>query len=74
METLFDLLVIIICLVWGILNIILFFKLWAACNNIRSIRNDIRRIADKYDPDGKAAREQAKAEAEKKEFVAFIDK
>ena len=39
-----------IALVWAILNIILFFKVWGACN-------DIRRIADKYDPDGKAKRE-----------------
>lgn len=40
----------IIALIWAVLNIILFFKLWSACN-------DIRRIADKYDPDGKAKRE-----------------
>lgn len=40
----------IIALVWAVLNIILFFKLWGACDNIK-------RIADKYDPEGKAARE-----------------
>ena len=45
-----DILLTIIGLVWGILNIILFFKLWGACN-------DIRRIADRYDPDGKVKRE-----------------
>lgn len=34
-----------IAIVWAALNIILFFKLWGACNNIK-------RIADKYDPEG----------------------
>lgn len=42
-----------IALLWAVLNIILFFKLWGACNNIK-------RIADKYDPEGKAERERAK--------------
>lgn len=43
-----DLSVILIILgaVWGVLNVILFFKLWGACN-------DIKRIADKYDPETK---------------------
>lgn len=34
----------IIGLAWAVLNVILFFKLWGACN-------DIKRIADKYAPD-----------------------
>lgn len=42
-----------ISLIWAVLNIILFFKLWGACNNIK-------RIADKYDPEGKAERERVK--------------
>ena len=40
METI----ILIIGTVWGILNIILFFKLWGACD-------DIRRITNKYAPD-----------------------
>lgn len=40
-----EILIAVILLVWGILNIILFFKIWGACNNIK-------RIANKYDPDG----------------------
>ena len=42
-----------IALIWAVLNIILFFKLWRACDNIK-------RIADKFDPEGKAERERAK--------------
>lgn len=34
----------LIAVIWSILNIILFFKLWRACN-------DIKRIADKYAPE-----------------------
>lgn len=41
----------VIAIVWAVLNIILFFKLWGACNNIK-------RIADKFDPEGKAERER----------------
>lgn len=41
----------ILGIAWGILNIILFFKLWGACNNIK-------RIADKYDPETKLERER----------------
>lgn len=37
----------VIALIWAVLNIILFFKLWGACNNIK-------RIADKYDPHTRA--------------------
>lgn len=55
----------IIGLVWIVLSIILFFKLWTACN-------DIRRIADKYDPEGKAAKEKAQQESEDKQLEAFI--
>lgn len=40
METL----IIVIGVAWSILNIILFFKLWGACDNIK-------RIADKYAPE-----------------------
>lgn len=40
-----------IALVWAVLNIILFFKLWGACNNIK-------RIADKYDPEGREERKR----------------
>lgn len=43
----------VIALIWAVLNIILFFKIWGACNNIK-------RIADKYDPEGKAEREHTK--------------
>ena len=38
-------------LAWVILNIILFFKLWRACDNIK-------RIADKYAPDLEKEREK----------------
>ena len=34
----------LLVLVWGILCIILFFKIWGACNNIK-------RLANKYAPD-----------------------
>lgn len=27
----------VICFIWGILNIILFFKIWGMCNNVSSI-------------------------------------
>lgn len=33
----------ILAVIWGILCLILFFKIWGACNNIK-------RIADKYAP------------------------
>ena len=36
----------IITVVFAILNVCLFFKLWGACNNIK-------RIADKYNPQSK---------------------
>lgn len=55
----------IIGITWVILNIILFFKVWTACD-------DIRRIADKYDPESKAAREKAQQESEDKQLEAFI--
>lgn len=45
-----EVLILIIGIIWGVLNIILFFKLWGACD-------DIRRIADKYDPEGKERRQ-----------------
>jgi hypothetical protein len=35
--------VILLSVVWAILSIILFFKIWGACD-------DIKRIADKYAP------------------------
>jgi len=54
----------IIALIWAVLNIILFFKVWRACD-------DIRRIADKYDPDGKAKREEEKRRREESAFDAL---
>ncbi len=27
----------VICFIWGILNIILFFKIWGMCNNVSNI-------------------------------------
>ena len=39
-----ELFALVLCLIWGILNIILFFKVWNACNNVK-------RIADKYAPE-----------------------
>lgn len=56
----------IIALIWAILNIVLFFKLWGACN-------DIRRIADKYDPDGKTQRESAKKASEGASYNAMLE-
>ena len=35
---------IILVSVWGVLNIILFFKIWDACDNVK-------RIANKYAPE-----------------------
>jgi hypothetical protein len=55
----------IIGITWIILNIILFFKLWTACN-------DIRRIADKCDPNGKITRERIQRDSEKEQLDAFI--
>lgn len=43
----------ILALIWGILNIILFFKIWGACNNIK-------RIADKYAPNADTIRRQSR--------------
>ena len=39
-----ELFTLVLCLIWGILNTILFFKVWNACNNVK-------RIADKYAPE-----------------------
>ncbi len=50
MET-FTVVLAVLSVVFFILDIILFFKLWVACN-------DIRRIADKCDPETKAERER----------------
>ena len=47
METL----LIIICLVWGLLNLILFFKIWGACNNIKLI---VKKIDCQYNSNNKA--------------------
>ncbi|MBD5317177.1 MAG: hypothetical protein HDS11_05875 [Bacteroides sp.] len=61
METI----ILIIGVVWGILNIVLFFKLWGACD-------DIRDIADKYAPEGKirrAAEKKAREEHNRKVFL-----
>lgn len=38
-----DVLLIVLGVVWFLLNIMLFFKLWGTCNNIK-------RIADKFAP------------------------
>lgn len=46
-----DIALVILGIVWGVLNIILFFKLWRACDNIK-------RIADKYAPDLEKERER----------------
>lgn len=48
MQT-FEILFLVATVLGAILEIILFFKLWSACDNIK-------RIADKYDPEGKAER------------------
>lgn len=50
MQT-FGTLFLVATVVGAVLEIILFFKLWGACDNIK-------RIADKYDPEGKAERER----------------
>lgn len=47
METL----LIIICLLWGILNFILFFKIWGACNDIKLIA---KKIDSQYNSDNNA--------------------
>ena len=31
----------IICIIWGILNIILFFKIWKMCDNVARLTNKI---------------------------------
>lgn len=54
----------IIGIAWVILNIILFFKVWTACD-------DIRRIADKYDPEGKRREAEEKEHCEKHPFDAL---
>ena len=45
-----EIILLVLAIIWSLVSIKLFFKLWTACN-------DIRRIADKLDPDGKAMRE-----------------
>lgn len=60
MET-FSIIFLVASVVVAVLDGILFFKLWTACN-------DIRRIADKYDPKGKAERER-KAREYKPMFI-----
>ena len=39
----------IIALIWGILCLILFFKIWGMCN-------DIKRLTDKYAPKGQISK------------------
>lgn len=56
----------IIALAWAILNIILFFKIWGACD-------DIRRIADKYDPEGKEQRESARKVSDEASYNAMLE-
>ncbi len=56
----------IIALIWAVLNIILFFKVWSACD-------DIRRIADKYDPDGKTKREAGKRASDEASYNAMLE-
>lgn len=52
---------------WGILNIILFFKLWGACNNIK-------RIANKYAPDLEKERESRNRPRSSVETKEELDK
>lgn len=52
---------------WGILNIILFFKLWGACNNIK-------RIANKYAPDLEKERERRNRPRSSVETKEELDK
>lgn len=62
METI----ILIIGLAWAILNIILFFKLWGACN-------DIRDIANKFAPEAKEQREKENKKAEDALARAFVE-
>lgn len=57
----------IIAAVWGILCIILFFKVWRACN-------DIKRIADKYAPDLEKEREKRNRPRSSVETKEELDK
>ena len=61
-----EILLLIIVLIWAILNIVLFAKMWRACD-------DIRRIADKFDPEGKEQREAAKRAAEEASYKAMLE-
>lgn len=57
--------IVVFGLIWSILSIILFFKVWGACNNIQ-------RLADKYAPEnvnkGEISR-SSKATLETKEDI-----
>lgn len=61
-----ELLLPIIALIWAIMNIVLFFKVWRACD-------DIRRIADKYDHDGKIKMEAAKRDSDAASYDAMLE-
>ena len=37
-----EILIVVFCVIWGILSIILFFKLWGMCNNVSEILDEIR--------------------------------
>ena len=52
-------LTILLSIVWGILCLMLFFKIWGACNAIK-------RLADKYAPEFESEKIKAKNERNKK--------
>ena len=37
MEVYIEIFIVVICTIWGVLSIILFFKVWGMCNNVSSI-------------------------------------
>ena len=54
--------VVLLCLIWSVLCIVLFFKVWNACNNIQ-------RLADKYAPEKDNVSKQGKSTLEAREDI-----
>lgn len=54
-----DLILLSLSIVWNILSIVLFFKVWGACDNIK-------RLAEKYAPEAKKNTPESSDEIDKK--------
>lgn len=50
--------ILLLSVIWTILSVVLFFKVWGACDNIK-------RLADKYAPEAKTSTPDSRDEIDK---------